>query len=415
MREFHFDPTSGRAYLNGQPYFMRGSNITLYRFFEDAERKSLPWDREWVRRLHHGFKDFHWNSLRYSIGFPPEFWYDIADEEGILLQDEFPIWGLDNHVPTAELVTEYTEYMQARWNHPSVVIWDAQNESLNTPQTGEALEQVRHLDLSHRPWDNGWGGVKEETDPYEAHPYHFLANQKTMQSLATALKIPDYAFPLNLDLILSRYRAAILINEYAGIWLQRNGLPTKVSRPFYDHLLGPHATPEQYRQTYAHYMAADTEFWRGNRGCAGVLEFTALGYSRPDGVTSDHFIDVKNLVYEPHMAEAFKNAFAPVGLMIDYWETDIPAGAAFSVPIVVINDLAPNWTGTVTLTLRQNGKTIFEASQTTTVEAFGSRRLIFDLKAPTTSGHYDLRATTIGTNGQPVVSDRDFPVLTYPR
>ncbi len=36
MREFRFDPAAGRAVLNGRPYFMRGSNITLYRFFEDA-------------------------------------------------------------------------------------------------------------------------------------------------------------------------------------------------------------------------------------------------------------------------------------------------------------------------------------------------------------------------------------------
>ena len=39
----------------------------------------------------------NWNSLRYCIGFPPDFWYDIADEEGILLQDEFPIWLLNGN------------------------------------------------------------------------------------------------------------------------------------------------------------------------------------------------------------------------------------------------------------------------------------------------------------------------------
>ena len=38
MREFHFDPASGHAFLNGKPYFMRGSNTTVYRFFEDSGR-----------------------------------------------------------------------------------------------------------------------------------------------------------------------------------------------------------------------------------------------------------------------------------------------------------------------------------------------------------------------------------------
>jgi beta-galactosidase len=35
MREFRFDTPTKRAYLNGRVYFLRGSNITLHRFFED--------------------------------------------------------------------------------------------------------------------------------------------------------------------------------------------------------------------------------------------------------------------------------------------------------------------------------------------------------------------------------------------
>ena len=128
MREFKFDSTTGRAMLNGKPYFMRGSNITLYRFFEDSECGNLPWDEQWVRLLHQRVKEMRWNCLRYCIGFPPEAWYDIADELGILIDDEFPIW-FGGDVPKAmqseELATEYAEWMRERWNHPCVVIWDA--------------------------------------------------------------------------------------------------------------------------------------------------------------------------------------------------------------------------------------------------------------------------------------------------
>ena len=92
MRTFRLDPASGRAILNGRPYYMRGSSTTVYRLFEDSQRGDTPWREEWVRRLHRRFKDMHWNSLRYCIGFPPESWYRIADEEGLLIQDEFPIW-----------------------------------------------------------------------------------------------------------------------------------------------------------------------------------------------------------------------------------------------------------------------------------------------------------------------------------
>ena len=76
-----------------------------------------------------------------------------------------------------------------------------------------------------------------------------------------------------------------------------------------------------------------------------------MGYNEPPaiGTTSDHFIDVKNLIYEPKMAAAFKNAFAPVGLMIDYWENEVIAGSSISIPVVVINDLEPAWSGKVHL------------------------------------------------------------------
>ncbi len=140
MRSFRLNPATGRAILNGRPYFMRGSNVTLYRFFEDSERGDKPWRNEWVRRLHKAFRDMHWNSLRYCIGFVPEAWYRIADEEGFLIQDEFPIWN-GNDKPglydVGELAREYAEWMQERWNHPCVVIWDACNETL-FPETGKA-------------------------------------------------------------------------------------------------------------------------------------------------------------------------------------------------------------------------------------------------------------------------------------
>ena len=225
LREFHFDPASGHAFLNGRPYFLRGTNVSLYRFFEDPDRGNLPWDRTWVANFFHSFQLFHWNSFRYSIGFPPAFWYDIDDEQGLLVQDEFPIWGLAPEVTTAELVREYTEFMQEDWNHPSVVFWDAQNETLNDPRTGAALSQVRHLDLSHRAWENGWGGSQEATDVVESHPYHFGA-RATMPMLATMDKIPPYVPP-------NRFRSPLLINEYGGLWLQRNGLPTKATHTFY--------------------------------------------------------------------------------------------------------------------------------------------------------------------------------------
>lgn len=94
MRSFAFDKASRRALLNGKTYFMRGTNVCIYRFFEDPDRGSLPWDDQWVIRLHQQFKNMHWNSIRYCIGTPPERWYEIADSLGFLIQNEYPVWSL---------------------------------------------------------------------------------------------------------------------------------------------------------------------------------------------------------------------------------------------------------------------------------------------------------------------------------
>ncbi|MHC4418945.1 MAG: glycoside hydrolase family 2 protein, partial [Planctomycetota bacterium] len=176
MRSFRFDKQTGRALLNGKPYIMRGTNVCLYRFFEDSQRADRPWRKEWVRRLHQKFKTMHWNSIRYCIGFPPEVWYQIADEEGFLIQDEFPIWLLDRvpeKLQSEKIIPEYIEWMRERWNHPCVVIWDAQNESA-TSETGKAIQAVRHLDLSNRPWENGWAEPQSPGDCVESHPYPFI-------------------------------------------------------------------------------------------------------------------------------------------------------------------------------------------------------------------------------------------------
>ncbi|NJL38774.1 MAG: hypothetical protein HC899_20035 [Leptolyngbyaceae cyanobacterium SM1_4_3] len=150
MRTFEALKDSGTFLLNGKPYYMRGTNVCIFRFFEDPDRGSLPWQSPWVTNLHLRFKDMHWNSIRYCIGFPPERWYEIADSLGFLIQDEYPVWtggkggfeaSLPNLTPT-RLAEEYRHWMRERQNHACVVIWDAQNESV-TDVTGKAIQIAR--------------------------------------------------------------------------------------------------------------------------------------------------------------------------------------------------------------------------------------------------------------------------------
>ena len=423
MRSFRFDRQSGRAILNGKPYFMRGTNVCVYRFFEDGQRGGRPWREEWVERLHRKFKGMHWNSMRYCIGFPPEFWYEIADEVGFLIQDEFPIWLLDRapENPLAEkIVPQYTEWMRERWNHPCVVIWDAQNESV-TPETGKALSAVRGLDLSNRPWENGWAEPASDDDCVEAHPYLFYrtwAGQKSVKlgDIAGLSGAPD------LRDAQKKRDVPVIINEYGWLWLNRDGTPTTLTDKVYKSLLGPESTTAQRRLLYAKYLAAKTEFWRCHRECAGVLHFCGLGYSRAGlqerplgGATSDHFIDVEKLTFEPYFEQYVRDAFSPVGLMLEFWDEQISTSGPRQVKVYVINDLYEPYEKPVTVRILKDDKVVAEQSRHCRVEPLAREILTFDPAFPQQAGRYQLVAELAGSDGKPVQSLRDFKVAAAPQ
>ena len=414
MRSFTFDAVSKRAVLNGKPYYLRGTNVCIYRFFEDPLRGDKPWREAWVRQVIRAFRSMHWNSARYCIGFPPEMWYRIADEEGLLIQDEFPVWGGTpaEKVPSFDsLVEQYTEWMQEHWNHPCVAIWDAQNET-NSDVTGKALSAVRKLDLSNRPWDNGYGKAQSSTDSFEAHPYLSQRREFRMSDLAHLSPKPGDPGGLQANALPNTGDNSIIINEYGWLWLNRDGTPCTlpVQSHSYEHLLPPNATPEQYREAYARALAAKTEFWRCGRKVAGVLHFCGLGYSRPGGQTSDNFIDIETPRLEPHFFKYVRDAFAPVGLMIDFWADEAPGGAALRVPVVVINDLYADWHGPLTLRLTRGGKTAAWKVQEPKVPALGREVFIFELPIPADPGKYQLVAELKSADGQSVRSLRNFDV-----
>jgi hypothetical protein len=402
---------------------MRGTNVCAYRFFEDAERGDRPWRKEWVRRLHEKFRSMHWNSIRYCIGFPPELWYDIADEEGFLIQDEFPIWTLGDDpekVKAEKIAPEYVEGMRERWNHPCVVIWDAQNES-NTAETGKALNVVRHLDLSNRPWDNGWGEPQSEADCVETHPYLMInlfnpawgeSKVKTLKDLANVSGVPS------LNAAQQKLKLPIIINEYAWLWLNRDGTTTCLTGPVYEKLIGPNSTTEQRRELYAKYLAAKTEFWRAHRACAGVLHFCGLGYSRagdkprPEGgATSDHFINMEKLKFEPLFEKRLRDAFSPVGIMLDYWGQDLAAGKEAEFKAIAINDLYEDVRGTLEFRLMKSKKTVAKRKVPCAVGSLGKETVSCMLAMPSEPGDYTLVAEFADKSGRTTRSIRDAKVI----
>jgi hypothetical protein len=317
---------------------------------------------------------------------------------GFLVQDEYPIWKMfpdGSEFTTDGLVLEYTEWMQERWNHPCVVVWDANNETPATC-TAEATRKVRGLDFSDRPWDNGWQTPARPGDTFEAHEYHFKDSLFRIGYLGRVPKAPKG----------NKEKNPVVLNEYGWLWLNRDGSPTTLTRELYG-AMSPGVSNKERLRIYAKLLAAETEFWRHGREVAAVHEFCALSYSRGDGQTSDHWADIEKLTWDPDFYTYVRDSFAPVGIMIDAYDPAYVIGAEQAFPISVINDLHQPWVGSVRLRIVKDGKTVVEKTQPCKVEALGATRLDFTLKIPD-AGDYELEAALVKGNEPPVRSVRDF-------
>ena len=406
MREFRFDTATRRAYLNGKPYFFRGSNITLHRFFEDPQCKGLPWNERWVRKLLVEVpKRLHWNTFRFCIGPVPDKWLEIADEAGLLIQNEFFVWGYRKQWDKQVLISQYREWMRDNWNHPSVVLWDAQNET-RADELSDIIAAVRGDDLSNRPWENGYNQPVGPDDPVEDHPYLFsrLGKGFAIAELErmTGAKSNNSAHPS---------AHAAFINEYGWLWLNRDGTPTELTKNVYAQLAGPDATPDVRREWNAYLLGGLTEYWRAHRNFAGVLHFVHLTCSVPGGYTADHWRDLEKLELDPRFEDYVEHAFRPLGVYLNFWQPKLAANADRRFAVVMVNDEQEAARGRLSLTLESpEGRELARAEKSFEVAGLGQQTYVFDLKVPAARGACLLKAAAQTAGGKPVLSRRKVTV-----
>jgi len=426
MREFRFDTVTQRAYLNGRPYFLRGSNITLHRFFEDPDVGTLPWDEAWLHRLLVEIpKQLHWNAFRFCIGPVPDRWLEIADENGLLIQNEYMVWvghpswtTYQGSYDTKEMIAEYSEWMRDNWNHPSVAIWDATNESWLPQFTSTIIPAVRNLDLSNRPWENSYNSPAGADDPVEDHQYLFYetamgdAPAKGGQRPFQMTDLESMMGPAPSGST-SKTGHAMILNEYGWLWLNRDGTPTLLTQKLYPRLLGDRNTTENRFALQAYLLGGETEFWRAYRRYAGVLHFVYLTASDPKAFTSDHFSDLKNLKLEPHFERAMEEAFNPLGVYLNFWQPSLNAAEPRDYTIAMVNDEDRPRTGKLRLVFTDAaGKEAAAEEEPFSLAPLGAQSFTMTLKAPAAPGEYSLQAiaTAEDESTHPTISRRDVTV-----
>ncbi|MEO8166765.1 MAG: glycoside hydrolase family 2 TIM barrel-domain containing protein, partial [bacterium] len=369
MREFRIE---GRHfYLNDKKIFLRGGNIAFHRFLSDADRGTLPWNPEWIKKLLIDIPKAHnFNFFRNHLGQMYNRWYDVADEQGMMLQNEWMFWTTTG---TKEQITkEFTRWLQDNWNHPSIVMWDALNECSDDIVQKEIIPAMKELDPT-RAW--------ESVDVVEDHPYIY--------SLGPVLNDRKFGFTRSMEEVERSTRPAML-NEFNWWWIDKELNPSLLMKDVVERWLGPHWTQEQLVAHQSFLVTELVELFRRMRVDA-IQPFVHL--SNNAGPTAHWFLGhIKNLRPKP-IFEALRNAFAPFGASIELWDRHFFPGEQRTVRVFVFNDEAATKSGTVRCGIvNAKGDWLFETKQHVSAKESDCSIVQFVNTMPLYPGEYRMRS-----------------------
>jgi len=373
MREFAI---RGKGfYLNGRKIFLKGGNIAFHRFLSDPERQRLPWDRTWIKRVLIDLpKEHNFNFFRNHLGQMYNAWYEIADQYGMLLQNEWHFWGTTG--TKEQIASEFTEWIRDNCNHPSIVMWDALNESTDEVVQHEIVPSLKSLDPT-RPW--------ESVDFVEEHPYIY--------SLGPVLNDRRFGFTRSLDEI-EQSTNVTMLNEFVWWWLNHKGEPTPLMDGVVQRWLGLQYTKEELLAHQAFLAQELVELFRRMRVDA-IQPFVYL--SNNNGPTAHWFLGpIKELRPKPILA-TLKNAFAPFGVSIELWDRHFFAGERRLVRTWIFNDEPEPRAGVLLYGIRDHrGEWLSKQEAHIRVGGTESTTTSLEFELPTLPGTYYVRAELFG-------------------
>ncbi len=412
MRDF--ERRGNVFYLNGERCTLLGTNVTLHRFFEDPDCQDLPWNHQWVTRLlSHYPQQLNWNAMRVCVGIAPDFWYDIADSVGLMLQNEWLYW--QDHGWDEQIRKEYTDWVWADGSHPSIVIWDAINENWNDYVGSTLIPELKKLDPT-RIWDAGYMSSEQMSldEMDEPHPYMQPGWRENFAEWAE-----QNPYPLG-DLFYWPERwhkqfessAAQLVNEYGWVWLWRNGMPSHLTKGVYEYYLGEQTTPQQHWDMQAYWLQCQTEWLRVNRKLAGILAFCYLSDNL--GFTGDWWVgDVSELNPSPAL-HWFQHCFAPSAVFIDVQDqrylktgTFFEPGAELAFNCVGVTEELHSVPGALEVQLRNSsGDIVWNENRTVSLRPYENTIFPVCLALPEKTGCYTIIAEFKERGKEPVISRR---------
>lgn len=126
----NFEVSGKRFAINGRPVFLRGTlECAIFPLTGYPHMKKTEWAHHFDVLKQHGL-----NHMRFHSWSPPEAAFEAADEAGIYLQVEAPVWvnqgaRLGEGKPVDQFIYDETRRIMKEYgNHPSFVMFSAGNE-----------------------------------------------------------------------------------------------------------------------------------------------------------------------------------------------------------------------------------------------------------------------------------------------
>lgn len=317
-------------YLNGKRIFLRGTNTYANLWLSEMTREKYARDLDLIAKM-------NVNLLRIHCHFEnPEF-YDLADERGLLIwQDYLEAWYPEDADFSRHAAALFDNHIRLVRNHPSIAVW--------APSDEESLENYRdltkHLYARPKLLDPQDRPVQRSTGRWgDSHIYHgwydgSLWDYTRMdENLVTELGATSLPARQSLDKFLG---GKWPISAFAEDWSYHRLQVPEARRAWGDL---ERQTPEQLIAKSQNYTARlfqislERTRRRKAEGAGGIFHFFAIDFWPSVTMAAIDFYRVPTKV-----AEVVRRSFAPVAALFEYDRAEWRGGETVKVGLWAVND-----------------------------------------------------------------------------
>ncbi len=317
-------------YLNGKRIFLRGTNTYANLWLSEMTREKYARDLDLIGRM-------NVNLLRIHCHFEnPEF-YDLADERGLLIwQDYLEAWYPEDTDFSRHAAALFDNHIRMVRNHASIAVW--------SPSDEESLENYRdltkHLYARPKLLDPQDRYVQRSTGRWgDSHIYHGWYDgsiwdyTKMDENLVTELGATSLPAKESLDKFLpGKWPIPAFAEEWSYFRLQ-----VPEARRAWGDL--DKQTPEQLIAKSQDYTARlfqislERTRRRKAEGAGGIFHFFAIDFWPSVTMAAIDFYRVPTKV-----AEVVRRSFEPVAALFEYDRAEWRSGETVKVGLWAVND-----------------------------------------------------------------------------